>query len=224
MFIQRIQPKVAALFEWQGFSAKSLLQILIMAIGVQGWSSPAISASSAACPDTAALRPALLVESSQNAALISELVELWSSSDESRVLRFEAYVTRSGRLDGLRITRPSTFPGNERQRLARRLNKLAIRPAHNGSEPITVYANFTLVAVDVNDRSESVLVMNDLAQVNEYGLYYVSPQRIRGSSIAPFRELGELYVIGARIGADGTVEAILNEPQQLEQVAKPVVL
>lgn len=137
------------------------------------------------CPDLFSAAPARLVVDERQLKRVGEMFATWKGDEQARLVKFGAYVTKSGRTQGI-CCMSSTFPmsGGASRKFVRRVSELRFEPATHDEEPIDVFVLFTAFAQKTEDGEiVTRLLTNHLRQMQDYGLNYSAPQRIRKQSL-----------------------------------------
>jgi len=172
-------------------------------------------AAESPCPDVSHATPAMIIDNDYNRQVIGDLVKPWQSEESSRIVVAEGFVTKKGRPTGVfivkRTFRPSSFGS-----LIHKIQSIKLKPARIGTEPVAVHTSFTILATMIEGELSSVLVLNRSHYVDEFGLYYTSPQRLAYRSLWPIYAGNWLFEVAVNVGADGAVTLLPEQSADLE--------
>ena len=140
----------------------------------------AVAAPDEVCPDRSAAQPARLVDSEAQRELVAELIPRWKSDENVRMIKFGAYVTEDGDLRAACCASATySMTGGGYRKLGRKLGRLKFVPASHNGEQMRVYVGFTIVARKTSAGVESMLLMNRMNSIDDFGLHYSAPQRVQ---------------------------------------------
>jgi len=175
------------------------------------------TATSAACPDMSDAQPARLIDDEQQKETVAGLVSKWKSDEPVRLIKFGAYVTKTGGLESeCCVSSTHRMSSGAHRRLAANLARLRFTPATHQGEPLRVYVGFSIVARKSPDGVNTVLLMNQLHSMNAFGMTYSAPQRVWYGSIWPEgRFTGSVYIeVNASVDARGQAsDAAVNKQE-----------
>ena len=165
--------KIATTSKRYGFSLGAILALTI--------GTPAF----ADCPDLSGATAAQLIHSEIQDKLIADLVSKWKSKEPVRIIKFGAYVSRTGRLeDACCISSAHRMSQGASQRLGRKIALLKFSPANRMGDNVRVFVDVTIIARKTADGVQTTLVLNHLHSMDTFGVDYSAPQRIWSASIS----------------------------------------
>ena len=136
-------------------------------------------ASAAACPVSANLQPARLIDSEKQREVVRNLAPEWESDESARIIRFGAYVGENGQLYDFCCFSSSRELSLARRRMwANRIRALRFTPASRNGEDVRVYVGFTVIARKIEGGTDATLLLNSLISADDFGARYIAPQRI----------------------------------------------
>ena len=166
-----------------------------------------VAAQEQDCGPGAIFTPMSLDQSTDQSDAVRSLLPPWDTEQDAVFVRFRAYVMPGGVLKGL-----CCFSSNygihqfDRETLTRRLENLKFNsPTVNGQAKRT-YAGLSVVAKRTENGVASVLVFHRMLQMEDFGMDYIAPQRIRtqwGSYLGPSRTSGGYGEITVNVDETG---------------------
>lgn len=139
----------------------------------------------AECPDISGAKAAQLLQNEVQDKLIADLVSKWKSKEPARIIKFGAYVSKTGRLENACcMSSVHRMSENASRRLGRKIVLLKFSPASRLGEDVRVYVNVTIIARKTPAGVQTMLVLNHLHSMDKFGVDYSAPQRIWTGSMS----------------------------------------
>jgi hypothetical protein len=155
--------------------------VLVLLIGTSAF---------AECPVTSDAQPARLIENEVQSKMIAGLVSRWKTDEPVRIMKFGAYVSKTGRFEGACCMSSGHLMSEvASQRLGQKLERLKFVPASYMGERVRVNVGFTIIARKTPDGVQTEVLLNHLYSMDKFGINYSAPQRVWSKSMWAGRRL-----------------------------------